>query len=114
MSTETQTQDFTTAEFMEELDRITMENHFLKLQNAQLQIQVLEGQKADLITQTRTQKDKFDVFRKGLEKKYGMPIGPACIDKEGRLQRPAPPAPPAQAVPKADLPPLPNTIAKEN
>jgi hypothetical protein len=86
----TQTQDFTKAEFMEESDRLLMENFYLRLQNAQLQIQVIEGQKADLITQTRAQKDKFDIFRKVLEKKYGMPIGPACIDKEGRLQRPAP------------------------
>jgi hypothetical protein len=100
-----QPQDFTKAEFMDELDRITMENYFLRLQNAQLQIQALEGQKADLITQIRGMQTKFEDFKKSLEKKYGMPIGPACIDKTGKLQRPTPPAPPID---------LPDSIAADN
>lgn len=95
--------DFTKAEFMEELDRVTMENHYLKLQNAQLQIQNIEGQKGDLINQIKSLQVRFEEFRKGLEKKYGMPVGPASIDKTGKLVRPAPPP--------VALPPLPDLIA---
>lgn len=97
--------DYTQAEFIDDADRLQMENFHLQLQNLQLQKQLAETA-ADSLGARMAQVQAAAVeYRKRLDAKYGMPITPMAIDKTGRLMRP-----------KAPLPDLPVSIAapKEN
>jgi len=97
-------QDFTKAEFIEEVDRLQMENHHMRLQNLRLQQQLAQQQVQELANATQEATFAAIEFRKSLDKKYGFPITPAAIDKTGRLLRKAADATTALPIP----PPIPS------
>lgn len=89
--------DYTTAEFMDRADVLATENAFLRMQNLQLQLQNIEHQKSEAMTQIKVEQAKLEVLRKELSTKYGVAISPNAVDKDGRLKRPA--KPPMEATP---------------
>jgi hypothetical protein len=84
--------DFTKAEFIDEADRLALDNFHLKMQNLQLQAQLAERTREDIMADTQSTAKGFSELRKKLDAKYGIPITPSSVDKTGKLLRP-PPAP---------------------
>jgi hypothetical protein len=99
----TEDKDFTKAEFMEEADRLLIENFYLKLQNLQLQGQGLDRQKEDLIEDIKKTQQKMVEGLANLSKKYGVTLSQRSIDRDGRIMRRPQPTPDLSAPHPPDL-----------
>jgi hypothetical protein len=74
---------------IDEADRLALENIFLQMQNRQQLLQILDHQKNEVVMQMKDLQMQMEARRAELSKKYGVPIGPKSIDKNGILVAPA-------------------------
>ena len=69
-------------------ERLTIENLFLKLQNAQHQVQQLDQNKAALIDQMRQLQTEMEAQRAALSEKYGIDISRTTVKADGTIVYP--------------------------
>lgn len=74
---------------LEEIERITIENHFLRLQNLGLQLRDLDRTKQDLIAEMRREEAGLEQYRAALSAKYGTEISPQTVTAAGVIKRTA-------------------------
>lgn len=75
-------------------ERLEIENIFLKIQNAQLQVQNIDNAKVALVEQMRELQKEMDEKRKALSAKYGVDITRATVKPDGTIIAPRPLADP--------------------
>lgn len=70
-------------------DRQDVELLFLKLQNAQLQVQALDAQKTSLVESMRELQEEMKKLHVALSAKYGIDMRTAKVAPDGTITRPS-------------------------
>ena len=69
-----------------EEERLTIENIYLKIQNAQMQITHYDTAKGQLIVEMRELQQKMENHRAALSAKYGVDIGRTTVTPSGEIK----------------------------
>ena len=69
-------------------ERLQIELLFTQLQNSQLQLQLLDAQKNQIIGSMREQQQAMEAYRAMLSAKYGVDIGRTTVAPNGTIKGP--------------------------
>jgi hypothetical protein len=87
---------------LDEVDRLTAENKYLRqlnfasrVEKIDLQMAALQKEKAEIVAAMKVTQEELKQFQVAMGEKYGVPIGPTTVNPDGTI-RPEAPAGPVQ------------------